>query len=615
MPSATYDPGDNKIRIYTAYKGEIAQADIDRMKAQGFRWAGKQELWVAPMWTPEREDLAEELCGEIEDEDKSLVERAEERAERFEDYRDNRAQDADRARAAVSAIADNIPFGQKILIGHHSQRHAERDAAKIENGMRKTIRLWEQSKYWQDRAKGAIRHAKYKERPDVRTRRIKGIEADKRKQEKYKAEAEKGLRFWRGEMKLKKRDSEESFTLAITEENRELIHNLVGGVLGQNVSGFYVFPDEGRGYGGWSAWDVLQPEEKRYKACPPGTVAQCQEAAERALPVSIARYDRWIAHYENRLAYERAMLEESGGTAADKTGPEKGGGCRCWASPGYGKGWSYIQKVNQVSVTVLDNWGNGGANFTRTIPFDKLTSVMSAAEVNHAREEGRLHETDDKTGFYLDDKVETREEAKDRIHQEALARVEQEEKDAEFKAMQATLKAGVQTVVAPQLFPTPAHVVEQMLDLAELDPEHRVLEPSAGTGVILDALRARGITNLCYSEVNIDLVKRLREKGYDRPYHYDFLDWDIERTQASNFGFDRILMNPPFSGGDDIKHILHAGALLRPNGRLVAICANGPRQFEKLHPYADTWEELPEGTFANQGTNVRTVLLTINRVT
>ena len=31
---------------------------------------------------------------------------------------------------------------------------------------------------------------------------------------------------------------------------------------------------------------------------------------------------RWIEHYDNRLAYERAMLADAGGTIADKTGPE-----------------------------------------------------------------------------------------------------------------------------------------------------------------------------------------------------------------------------------------------------------------------------------------------------
>ena len=49
---------------------------------------------------------------------------------------------------------------------------------------------------WTDRAAGALRHAKYKELPAARSRRIKGIEADKRKRERSKHEAAKWLKLW-----------------------------------------------------------------------------------------------------------------------------------------------------------------------------------------------------------------------------------------------------------------------------------------------------------------------------------------------------------------------------------------------------------------------------------
>jgi hypothetical protein len=114
------------------------------------------------MWTPTREDLCIELAGEIGDEDTTLVERAEAKAERLENLSERRTQDADRAQKAVHAIADGIPFGQPILVGHHSERHARKDAEKIENGMRKAVECWKAAQYWQDRAKGAIRLAKYK---------------------------------------------------------------------------------------------------------------------------------------------------------------------------------------------------------------------------------------------------------------------------------------------------------------------------------------------------------------------------------------------------------------------------------------------------------------------
>jgi 16S rRNA G1207 methylase RsmC len=77
--------------------------------------------------------------------------------------------------------------------------------------------------------------------------------------------------------------------------------------------------------------------------------------------------------------------------------------------------------------------------------------------------------------------------------------------------------------------------------------------------------------------------------------------------------FDRVLMNPPFDHGIDIDHIKHALQFLKPGGRLVAICANGPRQQKELKPLATTWEELPDDTFAASDTHVRTVLLTIDK--
>ena len=177
--NATYSPEDDKIRIYT--DSRLDAEDYAKVKAAGYRWAPMQKLFYA-VWTPAAEDIAIEFAGEIEDEDKSLVERSEERAERFETYSENRLEDAENARAAVSRIADNIPFGQPILVGHHSEKHARRDAAKIENGMRKSVEMWKQSGYWKERAAGALRAAKYKELPSVRARRIKTLEAALRQQ-------------------------------------------------------------------------------------------------------------------------------------------------------------------------------------------------------------------------------------------------------------------------------------------------------------------------------------------------------------------------------------------------------------------------------------------------
>jgi hypothetical protein len=138
-----------------------------KVKAAGFGWAPRQDLFFA-VWSPAREDLLVELAGEIGDEETSLEERAAQRAERFEGYQGRRAADAEHARKAVSAIADNIPLGQPILVGHHSERHARKDAERIENGMRRAIKAFETAQYWKDRAASSIAHQKYLELPAVR---------------------------------------------------------------------------------------------------------------------------------------------------------------------------------------------------------------------------------------------------------------------------------------------------------------------------------------------------------------------------------------------------------------------------------------------------------------
>lgn len=293
LGTATYSPEDNKLRMYPFSR--LSSEDYKRIKEAGFSWAPKQGLFVAGMWTPNREDLLIEWCGEIGDEDKSLVDRAQERAERFDDYSEKRAGDAESARKGVMAIADNIPFGQPILIGHHSERRARKDAERIENGMRKAVKMWETSKYWTDRAAGALAHAKYKELPEVRARRIKGIEADLRKEKRYLEEAISCHTFW-GQPDLTTEKAldfisrtRSTLTLARKEGDKPDFHQRP------------------------SAYDVLSGSYPALYA--PRTLQEVIDAAMSAYPRSIARFSRWIMHYENRLAYEKAMLEEQGASA------------------------------------------------------------------------------------------------------------------------------------------------------------------------------------------------------------------------------------------------------------------------------------------------------------
>lgn len=366
--TATYSPEDNKLRLYPSAR--LDKETYDRLKVAGFKWAPRQQLFVAPMWTPQRADLLIKLCGEIGDEDKSLAERATERAERFVKYGESRAKDAEQAQKKADAILEHIPFGQPILIGHHSEKRARRDAERIGEGMRKSIKMWDTSKYWTARAEAAMADAQYKEQPAVRARRIKKIEADQRKMQRHKSEAEGFIKEWTKEGLM-----------------MEQAAHIAG-----NDRGYFTKPTKEKP-GGESLWDATQG-----RCEPQPTVEQIAERAVQKNRNIIAWADRWLEHYGNRLTYERAMLAADGGLVTDKNKPEVGGACKClWSPRG---GWSSIQKVNRTSVTILHNYGNPERNFTRNIPFDKLTAVMSRAEVEAAHEAGLILEAN-KVGFYL----------------------------------------------------------------------------------------------------------------------------------------------------------------------------------------------------------------------
>lgn len=642
LGDATYSPEDNKIRFYPVSR--LSKEDYTRARAAGFIWAPKQELFVAPMWTPDREDLMLEWCGELGDEDKSLVERAEERSERFEDYSERRAEDADRAHKGVAAIADNIPLGQPILVGHHSERRARKDAERIENGMRKAVKMWDQSKYWTDRAQSAIAHAKYLERPDVRARRIKKIEALKRERERAKAYAETALKLW-----LRPMTHEQAYKFAGSSSH---------GHLG-------VIPNDHGSY--WSAYDVLAPDETRYKACPSMTVEQVQEKARLAYPRSIANAERWIAHYENRLAYERAMLAADGGLAADKFDLKVGGRIRF-----RGEEFHVIVRLNRkggqlVSVSVT--------NYFRAVSLEEIQEYKPPTEETwtaaraiaktpplcNYRTEGclemtleewkakvpkwsdfpkykwiegtethakhRLRNMQKPGGEYwhhqlafITDLKETPAPLRDpeipKLKREFAARPaprprhEEPKPPEHIEAMRQTLKNGIKVVAARNLFPTPPPIAEQIADLADLCAGCKVLEPSAGTGALLKRIIERGIfaSDITCIEINRDLAAALEPLGC-KVVCGDFLE--LAKTMPAEF--DRVVMNPPFDHGSDIEHVKAAFGLLAPGGVLVAIVAAGPAQEQAFDLLADQWIELPAGSFAEQGTRVNTAIVVLNK--
>jgi hypothetical protein len=98
----------------------------------------------------------------------------------------------------VDALASLIPLGQPILVGHHSQRRAERDRDRIEQGTRRTIEHTDKARAFRQRAANidaAAARAVYSDDPDAVAKlraRLDELESERTAIKAYNAAARKG---------------------------------------------------------------------------------------------------------------------------------------------------------------------------------------------------------------------------------------------------------------------------------------------------------------------------------------------------------------------------------------------------------------------------------------
>jgi hypothetical protein len=96
--------------------------------------------------------------------------RREARAERLRGWADSREQKSEAAFGRADQIAGMIPFGQPILVGHHSEGRARKDQQRIENGIRAGIESGRMAESMRSRADEIDRQAKravYSDDPDA----------------------------------------------------------------------------------------------------------------------------------------------------------------------------------------------------------------------------------------------------------------------------------------------------------------------------------------------------------------------------------------------------------------------------------------------------------------
>ncbi len=291
--TATYSAEDNKLRLYFASRLESEEYQI--VRDNGFIWAPKQELFVAPKWTPSREDFCIKLAGEITAEETTLVERAEAKAERLDNLAIKRESQANAYHTAANRISERFAGGQPILVGHHSERSARRDQAKMQVAMDNAVKATNAIQYWNWKAEGVERHANRKANAGVRARRIKTLLAELRDCQRDINHAHRCLELWT-----------EIDLITDKEKRNETIKYYSGARLKTGSAAPY-FKTE-------SLWSLLDKEEIMHDE----VVKKCLDFHDYQSnnPHTL----RWINHILNRLAFERSELGEVGQFEGELTG-------------------------------------------------------------------------------------------------------------------------------------------------------------------------------------------------------------------------------------------------------------------------------------------------------
>ena len=167
-------------------------------------------------------------------------------------------------------------------------------------------------------------------------------------------------------------------------------------------------------------------------------------------------------------------------------------------------------------------------------------------------------------------------------------------------------------------YATPEPIGLKMAEWLQLKPNDHAAETSAGHGAI-----ARWFPNFSrntFIEQSYSLAGELKMLGNGDVKHEDFLNFRPARN------FEGIAMNPPYgSGGSDaIKHFARGYSMLRNGGRIVALIPDGGSATKRFDDWfqSDNGKDarliaeisLPNSTFKNAGTSVKTRLIIVDKI-
>lgn len=168
-----------------------------------------------------------------------------------------------------------------------------------------------------------------------------------------------------------------------------------------------------------------------------------------------------------------------------------------------------------------------------------------------------------------------------------------------------------------QFFETPEKLADKLVYYADIKNHDTILEPSAGRGAIIKAIRrVSNVMPCCYELMELNRTMLMKTE-----LHYSLLGEDFLNNHDTQ-KFTKIIANPPFSKNQDIEHIYKMWDRLSKGGRIVTMAS---KHWQTLSNKKETefreWLEnkdfeiinLDAGEFKESGTLVKSCIIIINK--
>lgn len=156
---------------------------------------------------------------------------------------------------------------------------------------------------------------------------------------------------------------------------------------------------------------------------------------------------------------------------------------------------------------------------------------------------------------------------------------------------------------------TPPELAKELVALAGVRKDSRVLEPEAGIGNIADA--AKEVTD------HVDCIERMTDFcEILKLKKHNVIGNDLLTAETAPI-YDTVVMNPPFS--EECEHIKRAFDFLRPGGSLVAVCSSSiqwksTRKYEQFRDWlSEHTHSIDECGAKFEMTGVHTVVLVVDK--